>query len=493
MRRQALRTEFGMLGALTRRQLLRLIAAGGAALARPAWPQGSDRPRLGGRIVLRNDADYETWRASMVWHWSKPQRFPEAIVQARSVDDVQAAVRYAARNARQVSLRSSGHNGSCVSLRDRAVLIDTSALRRVQMAADGDSAWVGPGTTSRELLDALAKAGRIFPAAHCATVAMGGYVLGGGMGWNGDQFGGMACHNLLGARIVTAEGEKLEVDEQRHPDWMYALRGAGSGMFAAVSELRLRTFAAPAVIGNAMLVYPSAEAPGVVRRLRERALSGPANTEAVMLLLHAPTKGEAMAADRFVCVVQLFAYAADESQARSALQHYTGSSLRRGASMVVDYQSTSIARMYSPQNTELDYGRYAVDNFWSDDPEAAVQVFLARLATVPAPRGHVLYTVKRNTDLQGNACLSRMANDYFACYLVWDHLRDDADNRRWLRETMKKLQPHTTGRYINEIDELAQSERVTDCYSPEAWRRLRELRKRYDPQERFCDYLGLSA
>jgi uncharacterized protein (DUF58 family) len=45
----------------------------------------------------------------MVFHRSKPARYPDMIIQARSVADVQAAVLYAADNGLQLATRSGGH------------------------------------------------------------------------------------------------------------------------------------------------------------------------------------------------------------------------------------------------------------------------------------------------------------------------------------------------------------------------------------------------
>ena len=57
-----------------------------------------------GNFVSRGEADYESWRQAMVWHVSKPSRYPESILQPRSEKDVISAVRYASKAQKKIAL-----------------------------------------------------------------------------------------------------------------------------------------------------------------------------------------------------------------------------------------------------------------------------------------------------------------------------------------------------------------------------------------------------
>jgi len=46
---------------------------------------------------------------------------------------------------------------------------------------------------------------------------IGGLTLGGGIGWLGGQ-AGLSCDNLVGAELVTADGQILQASEDQHPD-----------------------------------------------------------------------------------------------------------------------------------------------------------------------------------------------------------------------------------------------------------------------------------
>jgi hypothetical protein len=47
---------------------------------------------------------------------------------------------------------------------------------------------------------------------------------------------GFGADQILSARIITAAGELIDVDDESHPDLLYALRGAGQ-FFGLVTQL----------------------------------------------------------------------------------------------------------------------------------------------------------------------------------------------------------------------------------------------------------------
>lgn len=69
---------------------------------------------------------------------------------------------------------------------------------------------------------------------------MGGFVLGGGFGFNSRRMG-LASDNLVSTTIVTAAGEILTCDDTHNTDLFWALRGGGGGNFGVNTEFVLRT------------------------------------------------------------------------------------------------------------------------------------------------------------------------------------------------------------------------------------------------------------
>ena len=141
-------------------------------------------PAGGSTVVWRGDPDYEATRRRMVWNPRLPDRFPEVIVTVASDQDVVEAVRLARTRGLPISVRSGGHNWVGSSLRDGGMLVDLSRLNAVTVDPAARTAAAQPAIKNTELVAALAPHGLAFPAGHCPTVAIGGYLLAGGQGWN---------------------------------------------------------------------------------------------------------------------------------------------------------------------------------------------------------------------------------------------------------------------------------------------------------------------
>lgn len=65
------------------------------------------------------------------------------------------------------------------------------------------------------------------------------YMLGGGVAITTSTTG-FGSDQILAARIISANGELLAVDENNHPDLLYAIRGAGQ-FFGLITELTIET------------------------------------------------------------------------------------------------------------------------------------------------------------------------------------------------------------------------------------------------------------
>ena len=78
---------------------------------------------------------------------------------------------------------------------------------------------------------------------------------------------GFACDALVGAELVTADGTIVEVDEEREPDLLWALRGGG-GNFGVVTRLRYRMAAVARMYGG-LLRYRGDGVEDALRRLFE--------------------------------------------------------------------------------------------------------------------------------------------------------------------------------------------------------------------------------
>ena len=93
---------------------------------------------------------------------------------------------------------------------------------------------VGGGATWGEVAAALDPHGWGLTSGDTADVGVGGLTLGGGIGWMVRRHG-LAIDNLVGARVVTADGRLVTASADEHPDLFWALRGGG-GNFGVVVD-----------------------------------------------------------------------------------------------------------------------------------------------------------------------------------------------------------------------------------------------------------------
>ena len=164
----------------------------------------------------------------------------------------------AARDAEgmRIGVRSGGHSWAGNHLRDGGMLLDVSRLDAVEIdAARDDAPRSGPGCRGNELLAALAEQDLFFPAGHCPGVALGGYLLQGGFGWNG-RVHGPACMSVEAIDVVTAAGELVRADESSTPTCFWAARGSGPGFFGVVTRFHLRLYPRPRHVANGVYLYP---------------------------------------------------------------------------------------------------------------------------------------------------------------------------------------------------------------------------------------------
>lgn len=161
---------------------------------------------------------------------------PAEVWRPRTAADVAEAVAYAARHGLAVSVRSGGHSALGFSTNDGGLVVDLRHLGSVEVLdLERRLVRVGGGATWGGVAAALDPLGWGLTSGDTAGVGVGGLTLGGGIGWMVRR-DGLAIDNLVGARVVTADGRLLTASADEHPDLFWALRGGG-GNFGVVVDL----------------------------------------------------------------------------------------------------------------------------------------------------------------------------------------------------------------------------------------------------------------
>ncbi|MBP6562019.1 MAG: FAD-dependent oxidoreductase, partial [Neisseriaceae bacterium] len=219
-----------------------------AAVLSPAAP--SELAAFKGIIVTRAHANYWHWFMAMTWYREKAKRYPALFAQPHDPDDIRLLLAYARHNQMQVTTRASGHNITMPPLRDNALTIDLSLFNQMEdLDVAAKTVWAEPAITSEELNRRLFAHNLVFPSAHTGFVSIGGYLLGGGMGWNMPAYG-MGCSSIIAAQLLLADGRIVLASATENADLFWAMRGAGHGFFAIVLRFKLKLHDAPTAVMN---------------------------------------------------------------------------------------------------------------------------------------------------------------------------------------------------------------------------------------------------
>ena len=157
----------------------------------------------------------------------------------------------------ELAVRSGGHSGAGHSVTDGGIVLDLSDLKGLDIDVEGRTAWAETGLTAAEVTEALGEHGLAIGFGDTGSVGIGGITLGGGVGYLVRKFG-LTIDDLLAAEVVTADGQRLLVDAETHPDLFWAIRGGG-GNFGVVTRFKYRLHELPETLGGMLILPATAE------------------------------------------------------------------------------------------------------------------------------------------------------------------------------------------------------------------------------------------
>src|SRR3954468_12451352 len=190
---------------------------------------------LSGRLIRPDDWGYD--EARTIWNGSHDRR-PALIVRCAGVADVMRAVDFARSEDLVVAVRGGGHSLPGFSTVDGGIVIDLSAMRAVHVDPVARTAVAQGGTRWAEFDHETQAFGLATTGGLVSSTGIGGFTLGGGIGWLMRKHG-LAADNLIGADVVTAEGCLVHASENENPELLWGLRGGG-GNFGIATSLEYR-------------------------------------------------------------------------------------------------------------------------------------------------------------------------------------------------------------------------------------------------------------
>lgn len=187
------------------------------------------------KILTQEHQDYPT--ACLGWNRAI-QQTPATIAFCQTEADIQVAIRHAQAAKQKICVRSGRHHYEGDSWATDSFVIDVAGLQTIVLDEVQQTVTIGAGVRNRELYEKLATAQYPFPGGGCPTVGVVGFTLGGGWGYS-SRYLGLACDSLVAAKIILWDGTVLTVDETKHADLFWSLRGGGIDV-GVVSEMTYR-------------------------------------------------------------------------------------------------------------------------------------------------------------------------------------------------------------------------------------------------------------
>ena len=431
-----------------------------------------------GRLIWPGQPDYEA--ARLVENAAFDRR-PALIARATAAADVAAATRFSRASGLPIAVRSGGHSIAGHSTGDGVVVVDVSGLASLDIDEAARTAWCGPGVQAGAYTAAADAFGLATPFGDHGTVAVGGIALGGGIGWLVRR-DGLTIDSLRAVELVTADGEQLVASEDDHPDLFWALRGGG-GNFGVVTRLKLALRPIDTVLHGTILLRSS---PATIVRLLEMAHAAPDELTMMPGLMVIPPMDEVPADEhgRVGLFIDLL-WAGQMAPGLAAI-----APLRSLGPVLFD----TVAEKRYPDVFPPPSGRRSawtsrslfIDRF--DD--STIAVLERQVSTAPPGDALAIFRV-----LGGAA--SRVPNDATAyswrdkSVLLWiiaDTGSEDAtrlpEMAAWAASFQAELRAFGSATYVNFMADEG-DDAVASAYAPATWARLREIKRRYDPDNLF--------
>jgi FAD/FMN-containing dehydrogenase len=433
-----------------------------------------------GEFYRRGDDGYERARLAAVWNERKPDRYPDAVVIAADEDDVVRAVRTAGAEGWSIGIRSGGHSWVGNGVRDGGLLLDLSRLDDVVVDAEARVAAVGPAAKGPALNGALVPQGLFFPTGHAPTVGIGGFILGGGYGWN-SRFHGPACLSIRAVDVVLADGQLIHADDETHPDLMWAARGSGPGFFGVVTRFHLNVHPAPATILRTTHTYP-------LELTRDVLAWSYDNLEALSPAVEISAKvGYTPGLDARTASLTATAFCTEDT-GEDLLAPLEKIPFRDRAVRATVNRATTIAELYELADRLNPAGlRWALDGIWAGgDSTTILDAATPMLDDIPDGIAFVLWMLWGGYPPRADACWSAQAKVYLSPNAGWRDAAEDLLHEKWVHGTLASIQHLSQGLQFSDNNV---ADRPDSGLSTANAAKLERVRAVYDPDGVFNTYM----
>ena len=448
----------------------------------PMTLTAADREQLrrtfDGDVIEPSDAAYD--EARRLWNALLDRR-PALILRPTDPVAVATAIAFGRDRDLMTAVRCGGHSAAGVVGPDGGLVIDMTAMQRVEVDPAKRLA-MAEGGALLGALDAAAQAhGLVCPVGVVGHTGVAGLTLGGGVGRLQRRFG-LTIDNLVAVELVTADGRHVRASETEEPELFWGLRGAGWNFgIATAFEYRLHPFGPD--LHRGIRIYPATQAHEVWALFRDFADSAPDAVGAIFGLDRAgPTVEvpEALAGQPIVYIAYNHSGAAEDVERDTA-------GLRGGPAPVAETLGRQrYLDVQGAHDLVLGWGRrsYILGTNGHDLGSSAIDRLVELVSAAPG-EGSFSVTALRGAigrvPEDATAYAGRSAAFDLSAEIAWEDPALDEACRAWTQHAMDAVASDAAlGGYANGIS-AAGPEVTRRIYGDAHLDRLTDLKRTWDP------------
>jgi FAD/FMN-containing dehydrogenase len=435
------------------------------------------RAAVDGRVVTPEDAGYD--QARTLFYGGFDQR-PAAIIRPADAAQVARVVDLARDGGLELAVRAGGHSTAGHSLSDGGIVLDLSELTGIEVDPEARTAWAQAGLTTGAYTAAVQAHGLVTGFGDTASVGIGGLTLGGGVGYLVRKHG-LTIDSLLAAEVVTADGRILEIDDERHPDLFWAIRGGG-GNFGVATRFQFRLHPLDGIVGGMLLLPATAQ---VIADFMAAAEAAPEELSGIANVMPAPPM-PFVPADRHgqLVIMAMLCWAGDAEAGQRALAPF-----RTLAEPIADLlQPMPYAGMFPPEEGEFHPTAVAHTMFMDAVDLPMADTIVERLEASDAPvravQLRVLGGAMARVPADATAFAHRDSRIMANVAAFYDGPADRERRQAWVDGVAAALHQSDDGAYVNFLGDEG-PDRVREAYPGSTWDRLVQVKRRYDPGNLF--------
>jgi FAD/FMN-containing dehydrogenase len=445
---------------------------------------------VNGQVLTPDDQGYDLARRA--WNLTVDQ-YPAVIVIAQSADDIVEAVRFADAQNLEVAVKATGH-GTLREAND-SLLIDTSRMTDVHVDAAAQTAWVSAGAKWGRVLEQVQAVGLAPLLGSSPDVGAVGYTLGGGMGWLARKYG-LSTDNVNYFELVTADGRRLRASARDNADLFWGLRGGG-GNFGVVTGMEIRLYPITMVYGG-NLFYPIGLAKEVYARYRSWIANAPDELTSSVVLMNfppVPAVPEFLRGQSFVMVRGCYSGPVEKGE------ELLGYWRTWQPPLVDDFKAMPFSQVAAISNDPMDPMPSLSSGAWLKDiSDETVETLLRFVVPQGQPPMLVFAEVRHaggaiaRADPRSAAYGNRDA--VYSLQVVGGAPTPEvhAAVKSHVAQMKSSLGSHMHGGvYLNFVEGVEARESTEKGFSADTIQRLKLLKEKYDPNNRFNHSYAISS